>query len=83
MYYLVGETNFIKKFDNYEEAKSMAQSLSLKDLEYNCYTSDYKVLLKEDLEEEIMKEYNISLDNGLYIGQRDDLRNFFNFIDKL
>jgi len=83
MYYLVGETSFIKKFNTHQEAKDMANSLTIKDISYNCYISDYRVLKREDLEQEIMKEFNISLENGLYLGQRDDLRNFFNFIDKI
>lgn len=80
MYYLIGEQSFVKKSEDRDELLQFAQNLEIKDRDCNC-VMDYKIVMREDVEEELMNTHNISLSDGLYLGERNDLQNFFRALE--
>lgn len=67
---------FVGEFDSYEEARKSAENLELDDRQTNTHLT-YEITLKEDHEENLLKEYNITkLEDGQYLGNGNDLRNF-------
>lgn len=66
----------IGNFDTLDEAEASKSTNIESDRETNAKI-EYQIILNEDHEANLLKKYNISKTDDQYLGNKNDLRNFF------